>query len=97
MHAEAGWRRYLVGVISGADPDLVDPTLTPNAMADELAIWVLRDEARVSQTVKLAAASYLWDVIGRTDGQRDAYDVLEPLGEEVAAEAVRLLRLQRVI
>lgn len=98
LHADAGWRRYLVGVISGATPDLIDPTLTPNALADELAIWVLRDEPRVSAAVKLAAATYLWDVIGRVDRQLDAYNVLEPtLGEEGAQTVVQLLSRHRVI
>ncbi|HBX76723.1 MAG TPA: hypothetical protein DEG43_03665 [Acidimicrobiaceae bacterium] len=66
MFLEAGWRRYLVGVISGADPSLIDPTITPLAVADQLAMWVVRDELRVSTTVKLAAAVYLWDAVSKT-------------------------------
>lgn len=98
LHAEAGWRRYLVAVISGADPDLIDPTLTPNALADELAIWVLRDEARASNAVKLAAATYLWDVVGRADQQLKTYELLEPhLGASQATAVVGLLSRHRAI
>jgi len=85
-------------VISGAPPEAIDPTLTPNALADELAIWVLRDEARVSAKIKLGAASYLWHVIGRADRQLDAYKVLEPiLGGQEAHDVVQLLRRHRVV
>jgi hypothetical protein len=98
IHADAGWRRYLVGVISGAPVELIDPTLTPNAVADELAIWVLRDETRVSAKIKLGAARYLWDVIGRADRQDEAFEVLEPsLGAQGASDVVQLLRRHRVI
>lgn len=55
-----------MGVISGADPSLIDPTITPLAVADQLAMWVVRDELRVSTTVKLAAAVYLWDAVSKT-------------------------------
>ena len=88
-----------MGVISGAPAEAIDPSLTPNAVADELAIWVLRDQVGgASARVKLGAANYLWDVIGRADRQCDAFKVLEPsLGGQVAHDVVQLLRRHRVI
>ena len=77
---------------------MIDPTITPNAMADELAIWIVRDEPRVSSTIKLAAACYLWDILGRTEQQRDVVGLLLPhLGEEATTKAVQILRLHHVI
>ena len=87
-----------MGVISGADPTLIDPTLMPNAVADELAIWVLRDEPRVSAAIKLGAVLYLWDAVARVDRQRDIHALMmKHFDESMATKVVQVLRANRAI